>query len=417
MIWISDSVAVLQCDQEICQHYKLYRPVHDQFSLQNPYQSHILGAHASKALESATQIPEDHPQGLIYADTGDTTTASASEVFTNKKRKSRRGTSLPTSETFRTRQGEANQRHAKYEQLLLDAYQVFNEWMQRKEHTSGPHQIESSQNRPSQPAGQPHGHLQRSAAEAEMSVPAVAAEEGADSFDLVALSELRHVLKPKLQYDSCAAQPLDLFNTMIENADNVERLATAFTARVLIPRHSRFLISDVNRMQPLVAGDRDPLSNCSRSAVYSSLTNILGLQHRACMHDTPRIMVCTQGCQSISLSKLHYGSVLGSGSPGSGYDCIVMDPPWENKSAKRSATYPTLPSRRLLSIPMARLLEKVKTGVFVHALLTIKAPACVLLEAQRAAPVYWQSCPVCPGASSLGSAIFYLFNPFLNFTV
>lgn len=35
-----------------------------------------------------------------------------------------------------------------------------------------------------------------------------------------------------------------------------------------------------------------------------------------------------------------------------------MDPPWENKSAKRAAKYPTVPSRRFLSIPVPQLLNK-----------------------------------------------------------
>jgi hypothetical protein len=51
--------------------------------------------------------------------------------------------------------------------------------------------------------------------------------------------------------------------------------------------------------------------------------------------------------------------VIWAGSPQGGYDCIVMDPPWENKSAKRSAHYPTLPSWNLLSIPIKRLLNRV----------------------------------------------------------
>ncbi|PRW33311.1 methyltransferase 2 [Chlorella sorokiniana] len=39
-----------------------------------------------------------------------------------------------------------------------------------------------------------------------------------------------------------------------------------------------------------------------------------------------------------------------------GYHCIVLDPPWENASAKRSARYPTLPSRNLLGLPLRQLM-------------------------------------------------------------
>ena len=43
-----------------------------------------------------------------------------------------------------------------------------------------------------------------------------------------------------------------------------------------------------------------------------------------------------------------------------GFHCVVADPPWENKSASRGQKYPTLPSRRLLSIPVPQMLHKVQ---------------------------------------------------------
>ena len=42
---------------------------------------------------------------------------------------------------------------------------------------------------------------------------------------------------------------------------------------------------------------------------------------------------------------------------------VVLDPPWENASAKRAWRYPTLPSRNLLAIPMRRLLRPVRCRV------------------------------------------------------
>ena len=45
---------------------------------------------------------------------------------------------------------------------------------------------------------------------------------------------------------------------------------------------------------------------------------------------------------------------------------MVVDPPWENASAARGAKYPTLPSRRLLAIPMRRLLHPVSVRVYRH---------------------------------------------------
>ena len=42
-----------------------------------------------------------------------------------------------------------------------------------------------------------------------------------------------------------------------------------------------------------------------------------------------------------------------------GFHCIVLDPPWENKSAKRGSKYPTLPSRNLKGIALQKLMHAV----------------------------------------------------------
>ncbi|KAK9799808.1 hypothetical protein WJX73_001282 [Symbiochloris irregularis] len=47
--------------------------------------------------------------------------------------------------------------------------------------------------------------------------------------------------------------------------------------------------------------------------------------------------------------------VAGANCP---FHCMVIDPPWENASARRSGHYATLPSRYLLSIPMKRLVDQ-----------------------------------------------------------
>ena len=46
---------------------------------------------------------------------------------------------------------------------------------------------------------------------------------------------------------------------------------------------------------------------------------------------------------------------LHTAGPAGGYHCIVLDPPWENASARRSGRYPTLPSRNLLGLPVRAL--------------------------------------------------------------
>lgn len=63
--------------------------------------------------------------------------------------------------------------------------------------------------------------------------------------------------------------------------------------------------------------------------------------------------------KKIRYSNSHNESALSAVCPDKGFDCVLMDPPWENASAQRSSAYPTLPSRNLLGISMKRLLNQV----------------------------------------------------------
>lgn len=38
-----------------------------------------------------------------------------------------------------------------------------------------------------------------------------------------------------------------------------------------------------------------------------------------------------------------------------GFNLMVIDPPWENKSVHRKSLYPTLPNKYLLSLPVKQL--------------------------------------------------------------
>ena len=52
-------------------------------------------------------------------------------------------------------------------------------------------------------------------------------------------------------------------------------------------------------------------------------------------------------------------SLVCAGGSEAGFHCILLDPPWENASARRGAKYPMLPSRNLKAIPMQRLMHQV----------------------------------------------------------
>lgn len=93
--------------------------------------------------------------------------------------------------------------------------------------------------------------------------------------------------------DGCTSH-VDLFSRVTENREDSATAVTLMGEEYVIPPHTAFLLSDFTRIQPLV----------------------------------------------------HYGKK---------FDLIVMDPPWENKSVKRSRRYSSLPSTQLKRLPVPLL--------------------------------------------------------------
>ncbi|KAG0597610.1 hypothetical protein M758_12G008800 [Ceratodon purpureus] len=87
-----------------------------------------------------------------------------------------------------------------------------------------------------------------------------------------------------------------LFNTVFENSSATSKAAQCGGCKYLLPKLSKFLISDIPELHQLIPG--------------------------------------------VS---------------GDGFNLMVIDPPWENKSVHRKALYPTLPNRYLLSLPVKQL--------------------------------------------------------------
>ncbi|XP_053089708.1 N(6)-adenine-specific methyltransferase METTL4 isoform X2 [Pangasianodon hypophthalmus] len=105
-------------------------------------------------------------------------------------------------------------------------------------------------------------------------------------------SEAPHVQAVNGHADSDAH--LDLFSCLTENPDDCAREVTLMGETYFLPPRSRFLLSDITCLQPLIRnGDK--------------------------------------------------------------YDLIVLDPPWENKSVKRSSRYSFLPSSQLKKLPVPLL--------------------------------------------------------------
>ncbi|KAL3685793.1 hypothetical protein R1sor_003815 [Riccia sorocarpa] len=87
-----------------------------------------------------------------------------------------------------------------------------------------------------------------------------------------------------------------LFGSLVEQDEEEEVLAECAGCTFVLPRHSQFLISDVSNLRKLIPE-----------------------------------------------------------RPDCGYNLLLIDPPWENKSVHRKSLYPTLPNRQLLSLPIQKL--------------------------------------------------------------
>ena len=77
-----------------------------------------------------------------------------------------------------------------------------------------------------------------------------------DSLDLIALHELKYTLRPKLSVvaEGMHGVSVNLFDNLIFNDGDQEEVADAFGHAVLIPARAAFLLSDIKKLNPLLAG-------------------------------------------------------------------------------------------------------------------------------------------------------------------
>ena len=118
--------------------------------------------------------------------------------------------------------------------------------------------------------------------------------------DYIALSEMRRVTNPKFIWqddiqEEQKEEEYDLFDHLISNDSNAERVGFAFSHQVIIPPRAAFFLSDFHSL--------------SRSKLLQT--------HKHC------------------------------------FQCIILDPPWENRSVKRSSAYEMLPNKQLLGLPVS----------------------------------------------------------------
>uniref|UniRef100_A0A3Q3AS12 Methyltransferase 4, N6-adenosine n=1 Tax=Kryptolebias marmoratus TaxID=37003 RepID=A0A3Q3AS12_KRYMA len=116
--------------------------------------------------------------------------------------------------------------------------------------------------------------------------------EMAKELPLVEDEEQKECIQLLATEDGCAAH-VDLFSQVTENKEDWAAVVTMMGEEYVIPPNTAFLLSDFTRIQPLV--------QCKK------------------------------------------------------FDLIVIDPPWENKSVKRSRRYSFLPSTQLKRLPVPQL--------------------------------------------------------------
>jgi N6-adenosine-specific RNA methylase IME4 len=127
------------------------------------------------------------------------------------------------------------------------------------------------------------------------------------------LGALRTAARPKFAWaddaDAGADAERDLYDALIENAAAAPRWAAAFGHAVLLPPRCAFLMGDLRGLRPAAL----------RAAALGG----------------------------------------GAAAAGEGFHLLLLDPPWENRSARRAelagGAYAALPGRALLSVPVRAL--------------------------------------------------------------
>mmetsp|Transcript_45887 Transcript_45887/g.87585 ORF Transcript_45887/g.87585 Transcript_45887/m.87585 type:complete len:466 (+) Transcript_45887:158-1555(+) len=143
-------------------------------------------------------------------------------------------------------------------------------------------------------------------------------EEAPQELDLVSLRGMAAVLRPQLcwqrTHPAGAGEPSalrdgNLFDRLLENPCNEDRLASAMDTSFVLPPRSRVLMSD--------------------------------------MHALRR--------QTKMLKQAPASTATATEWDNGGFHVILMDPPWENASARRGQKYSTVPSRNFLTLPIVEL--------------------------------------------------------------
>lgn len=412
---IADGCLLLDATALVAQAYQHHTPV-TAAGPQAPYQgsgaassSGAGGGSDTQQLSSSGQEPQVEPDAAA----GEQLPAAAEPGHCKRRRRKSGGRPPNTAELAAQERADAAL------PLLQGALDALRQWMRAREHTSlaadelqsGGSGKQPPRQQQVEPAAAPSGggaaHEAATGwtAEAERAVATVPPSDSeaaaAGPPDYVALAALRHVLRPKFEWSAgpgggptalpdggSASGQCNLFGQLVRNDSAEEAVGLAAGHEVVIPAGSAFLMSDVKQLAPLLEqGGRAGMRGCTGVCVPFLFAVLLHCRAQAgfcrpgsasageaVLHDKSRHPSSPLPRQPSSLHILSpppdckppHPAMHPTRSPAarelSGFQCIVLDPPWENASTARGAKYPTLPSRNLLALPLPALMRSDNDG-------------------------------------------------------
>ena len=394
--------------------YMWLAPRRADFSLAAPYQ----------APRSRSGTPEEARDGAAGSPRADTEPAAAAAAAAaaavaaaqpdggSIRQRRKRVRSSSTNYQPNQREQQAAARHAEYAPLLAAAATAVQEWLSvlgaaTLQQALGGAAVGAAGGRETGQVQQQQQQQQQGQYKEQQAEAGATGEEGGSTSsggsssddgssqaepDYVAMYELRHALKPKLRFAVAPAAaegarqaqpaphggmpqdvqqppapsvppapPPNLFNRLIAcpggDGGAAERRAWAGGHPVVLPPRSRLLLSDARQLQPLV----DDVAGRWQQA--RGWPGAIHLEASACQNKVWSLLLPTdliiRPINHLNNHNLPPTWPRPCAAIG-GYQCILLDPPWENKSAKRSARYPTLPSRNLLALPLRQLMHAVR---------------------------------------------------------
>lgn len=278
MQWLTSTCVIVDSEKLINANYHHYTASAGQFSLEDPYQAKQQNGSPPANMDTLTVCSEgpvqQHPTEALNTDTSSQqpdaeAVLGCSAVQSGRKRKRRK---VPADPLRQLRQQEANERHESRHPILLSAYQLLQQHVQ---HKCGVMLCGTAATAPTQHS------TDAVRSDVDTHDPTV-------TFDLLALHDLKYTLHPKFHFDDASdlrvqELALNLFDTMLSNQHEAERIAKAHETQVLIPAHAAFLMSDIKKLQPLLSGTVTAIAVKAPSAPFAVsiavLTTLYAPQH------------------------------------------------------------------------------------------------------------------------------------------